>query len=347
MGDYTIKDIYQGAASSLNPGTSYESLFTGYSIAAGELGAPAKADTANQIQQVSSLLNQGIVPIEVGALDPRVFDQIPKQHFKEINRMAKLAGGKVSLHAPIVEPTGIGKRSWSEGSRLAAEKQLIEAVTRSHDMDEEGGMPITMHSTGLPGVEYGITADGKKIQKLSIINQETGEIHALEEETLYSHHQEIQAKKGVSPEIIHAINSGELPQQEILKYIEEVPTSEGQKLSPEKGLKSRNTTDWGSSIKALIFNKERADEILQKNKIQIDHLLPALREGKIKQKDLTPMQGQVLTHYNNAKSYIEDTDQNVRGLFHKAYKYGSPNDRKELEKFKKSFLNKRQKIYQR
>jgi len=94
MGDYTIKDIYQGAASSLNPGTSYESLFTGYSIAAGELGAPAKADTANQIQQVSSLLNQGIVPIEVGALDPRVLIKFPNNILKKSIVWLNLQGEK-------------------------------------------------------------------------------------------------------------------------------------------------------------------------------------------------------------------------------------------------------------
>ncbi len=117
MGDYTIKDIYQGGISSLNPNESYGGMFTGYNIAAGELGAPAKADTANQIQQVSQRLNEGIIPIEVGALDSRVFDQIPIQHFKEINRMAKLAGGKVTLHAPIVEPTGISDQGWTESSK--------------------------------------------------------------------------------------------------------------------------------------------------------------------------------------------------------------------------------------
>tara|TARA_Y100000034_G_scaffold97098_2_gene118514 strand:+ start:397 stop:2298 length:1902 start_codon:yes stop_codon:yes gene_type:complete len=337
MGDYTIKDIYQGGASSLDPTKSYESVFTGYNIAAGELGAPAKADTANQIQQVNMLLNQGIIPVEVGALDPRFFEQIPKQHFKEINRMAKLAGGKVSLHAPIVEPTGIGERSWSERARIAAEKQLMEAVTRSHDMDEQGGMPITMHSTGLSGVEYGITADGKKIQKLTIINQETGEIHSLEEEKLYSPYPKAKIKEGVSDKIAMAIINKEIPPQEAQKYLEEAPTSDGEEYTPEMRLRSRNHTDWNNSIKALIFNKERADEILQKNKVQIDHLLPAIREGKISEKDLTPTQVQVLTHYKNAENYLDDIDQNVRIIFHKAYKYGNEGDREKLETFKDNF----------
>ena len=58
-GDYTISDIYQGGYSSLAP--DYGNVFTGYRVAAGELGAPTKPDTANQIQQVQMLLNQGII----------------------------------------------------------------------------------------------------------------------------------------------------------------------------------------------------------------------------------------------------------------------------------------------
>ena len=106
--DYIIEDIYQGGYSSLSP--SYGNIFTGYRVAASEVGAPTKPDTANQIQQINQLLNQGIVPIEVITLDPKVFDQIPKQHFKEINRMSKLTGAKISVHVPMIEPSGMGEQ---------------------------------------------------------------------------------------------------------------------------------------------------------------------------------------------------------------------------------------------
>ena len=115
---YTINNIYQGGYSSLSP--SYGDVFIGYRVAAGELGAPTKPDTANQIQQINMLLNQGIVPIEVGVLDPAIFDQIPKQHFKEINRIAKLSGAKISVHAPLIEPSGIVEQGWSEANRELA-----------------------------------------------------------------------------------------------------------------------------------------------------------------------------------------------------------------------------------
>ena len=179
-GNYTVSDIYQGGYSSLEP--NYGSVFTGYRVAASEVGAPTKPDTANQIQQVSQLLKQGIVPIEVGILDPKVFDQVPKQHFKELNRMAKLAGSKVSVHAPLIEPSGVTEQGWSETNRELAERQLKDVVERSVELDEKGGMPITIHSSGLPGTEYKITPEGKKEQKLIVINQETGKMAPLEEE---------------------------------------------------------------------------------------------------------------------------------------------------------------------
>ena len=170
----TTSNIYQGGYSSLSP--SYGDLFTGYRVNASELGMALDPRTANQIQQVNNALNQGIVPIEVGVLDPQVFDQIPKQHFKEINRMAKLTGAKVSVHAPLIEPSGIDpeqRRPWDESYRELAERQLSDVVEKSIEIDDKGGMPITIHCSGIPGTEYKMTDDGKKVERLVAINKET------------------------------------------------------------------------------------------------------------------------------------------------------------------------------
>src|SRR3989338_7075165 len=113
-GDYKISDIYHGGYSGLSP--SYGDFFTGYHVPSSHLGASTNPTTANQIQEINNLLNQGIVPIEVGAIQPEIFDQIPKQYFKEMGRMAKLTGAKISVHAPIsgFEPSGITREGWSE-----------------------------------------------------------------------------------------------------------------------------------------------------------------------------------------------------------------------------------------
>ena len=141
---YSLESIYGGGYSSLD--STYGNLFTGYRMSAGEIGAPTKPDTANQIQAIGSLLNQGIIPVEIQVLSPEVFDQIPKQHFKEIKQEAKLAGSELSMHAPLIEPSGITDRGWSEADRELAERQLSDVVEKSMDLTDKGGMTITIHA---------------------------------------------------------------------------------------------------------------------------------------------------------------------------------------------------------
>ncbi len=302
-GDYTISDIYQGGYSSLSP--SYGDIFTGYRVSASELGAPTKPDTANQIQQVNQLLNQGIIPIEVGALQPEVFDQIPKQHFKEINRMAKLTGAKISVHAPLIEPSGIGEQGWSETNRKLAENQLNDVVEKSIEMDDKGGMPITIHSAGIPGTEYKMTPEGKKIEKLIVINQETGKMAPIEEETKH------------------------YPGFENLK--------KGKKLDPRKELNALNETEWDNSLSQVTFYKEGADRILSENMGQIQHLMQDIQSGKFNPERLTTTQQQAYGHVMNAETYLQNTHQHLNGLFNKAYKYGTEQEKRELEKASQKF----------
>ncbi|MCK5149464.1 sugar phosphate isomerase/epimerase [Candidatus Pacearchaeota archaeon] len=305
---YTIGNIYQGGYSSLSP--SYGDVFTGYHVTASELGAPTKPDTANQIQQVNSLLNQGIVPIEVGALQPEVFDQIPKQHFKEINRMAKLTGAKISVHAPLIEPSGIGEQGWSESNRQLAERQLSDVVEKSIEMDDKGGMPITIHSAGIPGTEYKMTPEGKKVEKLMVINQETGKPAPLEEEI--KHYPGVSLEKLRDPEI----------------------------RAPEKELKLLNDSEWDNSLSQIIYYKEGADKIISENIMQIpDDILKETFENLEKRKALNPVQQQAYGHLVNAQTYLQNTHQHINGLFHKAYKYGTEDEKKELEKASEEFKN--------
>lgn len=343
-GDYTIKPFYQGSSSELEP--SYGDYFTGYRSPAGNLGANTKPDTANQIQQVNMLLNQGIVPIELTPLKPEVFDQIPKQHFKEMNRMAKLNKAKLSLHSPIVEPSGIGEQGWSETSRELAERQLIDVAKKSFDLDDKERVPITIHSSGgIPGSEIEMTKEGKKTQKMVVINQETGKMTPLEEERL--HYPKMQKIKEGGKEKLRELEKkylqGKIPEQEFKKqqseYIEEIPVKKGKLTTPSNRLVSINHTEWDNSINQLFFNKERADEILNNNYQQISHLLESYEKGKLTQEDLTPAQKNAYNSYINAKTYLEDTRQQLDSLFNKAYKYSDEEEQKELiklsEKFKK------------
>ena len=345
-GDYQIENIYQGGYSSLNP--SYGSVFTGYHVSAGELGAPTKPDTANQIQQVNQLLNQGIVPIEVGALQPEVFEQIPKQHFKEINRMAKLTGAKISLHAPIIEPSGIDpeqRRPWHESYRELAEKQLSEVVKRAMEMSDKESVPITIHGSNIPGTEYKVDGNGKEIDKLVAIDRDSGKMIPLEEERLYypnmvevkeENIKRLEQSGLTRSEIKRRIEQGKIKESEVLRII---PVSEGEITTPEERLHSLNHTQWDNSISQLIFNKERADEILEKNALSIQDLYD--EKGMLKYSEKTiakdPIAKRAYSHLENAKDYIEDIRTSMNSLFHKAYKYGTEDQRKRLSKWSEDF----------
>ncbi|MFC1682567.1 sugar phosphate isomerase/epimerase family protein [Nanoarchaeota archaeon] len=340
--NYTISDIYQGGYSSLSP--SHGDIFAGYHVAAGELGAPTGIQTANVLKEINMRLNEGIKPIELQPLQEGVFDQIPKQHFKEVKQLGKLTGSKFSVHAPMIEPSGIGEQGWSESNRELAENQLKSVVERSIEMDDKGGMPIVIHAAGIPGREYKITPEGKKVEKLVVVDQESGKpVQALEEEKLFYPAME-ELKPGQEEnykKAIQKVQKGEISEQEFTQnrdaYFRKIPISQGKTITPESRLNTLNHTQWDNQINQHIFNKERADEILQNNQVQIQHLIEDINNKNISPQGLTPSQKQAYDHLTNAQTYLEDTRQHVEGLFHKAYKYGSEGDKNILEQLSKQF----------
>ncbi|MFH1503145.1 MAG: sugar phosphate isomerase/epimerase [Candidatus Diapherotrites archaeon] len=321
--DYSIENVYQGGYSSLDPNKAYSTQFLGYRIRPSELGAPTKPDTANQIQQAEQLLNQGIIPIEVGALSPEIFSQIPKQHFKELDRLSKLTGAKISVHAPIVEPSGMGEQGWTEIQRQIAERQLNDAIEKSHELNSNGSVPVTVHSSGIMGSEYAPDKEkGRKIAKLVVVERDSGKpVQIFEEETLHYPGGRVALKK----EILDKYERGAISEEQIRgmmpeKKYEKISLEQGRLYTPEMRLNSINHTQWEDSVSQLIFNKERADEILQENQIQIQHLIGDLQKKNLKEEALTPAQKQVYNHIKNAEFYLEDTQQHIESLFNKAWK---------------------------
>ncbi len=169
-GNYIIEPIYQGGYSSLNP--DYGGNFTGYRMSAREIGMVTDTRTANILKDLSDNISSGIKVMEISQPDARTFESIPRQHLKEVNQLSKLTGVNVTLHAPIIEPSGIGDKGFGESNRVAAERQMIQAVERAHELSPKGNIPVTFHSSaGLPGE---ITELGKEIDEIIVINPETG-----------------------------------------------------------------------------------------------------------------------------------------------------------------------------
>ena len=305
--DYEIKDIYQGGYDSLKP--SYGESFTGVRVSAGKLGAPTSAQTANQIKDINKLLNQGIIPIEIGTVQPEVFDQIPKQHFREMKRMAKLTGAEISVHAPIqgIEPSGIDpeeRRPWDESHRKMTEKQLKSVVDRAIEVDEDGKVPITIHSSNLPGSEYKIDEKGNKVRdKVVLINQETGKFVPLEPEIKYN------------------------PTQ---KNLEEESSFEEQR-------KKLNDTEWDNSISVAMFNQENAEKILEPIYPYIRKIYPAIMNSPKLFENLPQQDKDMIARARNAKEYMIQSESAANTLFSKAYKYGTKEQQEELKKLAKEY----------
>lgn len=336
---YVIESVYQGGYDSFKP--TYGDVFTGYRVAASELGVTTDPRSANQLAGLNQSLNQGAIPIEVGVLQPETFDQIPKQHFEEMKRMAKLTGAKISLHAPLIEASGMGEQGWTLSGQKLAEKQLTDAVIKSAALDDTGGMPITIHSAGIPGAEYKLTPEGKKVTKLVIVDRESGKpVQVLEEETLF--YPDAKKLKPAVEKLQTQLAQGEITKQQFRKMLPENPymrihLEKGQKKSPERRLEIMNHSQWSNQVSQLIFNKERADEILLKNQAQIIDILPEYMNRTLDVSKLDPVKQQAVRSLQNADEYLQDNQLHVEALFHKAYKYGSEEDKTKLKEISLQF----------
>ncbi|MEK6820336.1 MAG: TIM barrel protein [Nanoarchaeota archaeon] len=289
----SYENFYSGTSYSLEP--DYGELFTGYRIPVGSIGAPTGTQTANQIQEVANLLNQGIKVIEVQAISPEIFEQIPKQHFKEINRLTKLTGTETTVHAPLIDPAGFTKEGWSESSKEMAERQLKSILDKSHELNPDGNIPITIHASGIAGTEYAPGKEGIETERLIVINQETKQLSPIEkEERIYP---------GMKKPAM---------------------------FKPEEELDILNKSEWDQTLSQLSFYKQRGTEIARDALPIIVPKLEALETGKIKLKDLTPEEQAAYHQLYTANNFIRDTMTRLNSLFNRAYKYSSEEEKKTL-----------------
>lgn len=131
--------------------------------------------TADQVKVVTNAINAGIKTIEISGGTPGVLEAIPRDQFKEINRLAKLTGITPTMHGPMIDPTGISDRGWNEENRKQAERQIWSALERSHDLNPKGNTNFTIHAStvGIPS-EFIDKEDGKFVQKGIVVIDQTG-----------------------------------------------------------------------------------------------------------------------------------------------------------------------------
>ena len=176
---YKVSDIYQGGYSSFAP--TYGDVFTGYRAKVGQLSMSTFPNTANILKEATDKLNMGVRNVDLSIISPEIFDSVPKQHLKEVNRIAKLAGAEIDIHGPLLEPSGMTQQGFTETNREAVERQLKEVLMRSHEVNPDGNIIVNFHTSNMfPAPEISkVKKDGKEIEKIGsvfVIDSESGSI---------------------------------------------------------------------------------------------------------------------------------------------------------------------------
>lgn len=318
-------DYSESETSSL--GFSYEERFPTESFA-----LTTRPDTANQLKEVMEKLNTGIKTIELTGINPKILEAIPEQHFEEINRLKKLVGFNLTLHGPLIEPTGIGERQWDESQRKNAEKQMSLAIDRAHKLDPDGNIIVTFHaSNGLPEPRTKVKGkDGEIDARIAVINERTGQFgqlpltgkeHFEEEEAkvdLLKKVGETNKKRWIDElgQVSIGITRGQEQIFEVTKLQGEISKSDVlRKMIPEKeeaylelyNLAKEDPTQYQTALESISLEDQQAARILRR---QVDGL-------------------------SIADNFIKNSYMQFKDLFNEAYEAAkTEEDRKELEKIR-------------
>lgn len=332
--------FYNGNPYSLD--AKYGNVFTGYRVPAGELGATTSIQTANQIKQVSDLLNQGIKAIEVSTIQPEVFESIPKQHLKEINRISRLTNSQASVHAPLIEASGYTREGWDDAARVQAQIQMWNAVEKSHEIDPKGNVPVTFHASAmLPLAEEKMKEGDKEVSKsMYVVDSRTGEIAQIKEKEKFFPEEipkDYVNKNKLSPKDVASIQLGKnfVPQLELNKINDETFTkrlndanyyaSMGEERLdavmhiPEEALRRQGVSD------PKEFEKKEREFIKAFTTMEPEHVPEELKESYMR----------ISRGIDHGKIFLRDSYNQLKELYNKAYKDASPEDREKLDAYRK------------
>ncbi|MBU1501752.1 MAG: hypothetical protein KJ905_03185 [Nanoarchaeota archaeon] len=319
-GDYKISDIYQGGYSGMKSPSGWSE--NNY-VQTGSLGLTTDPRTANILKDVSSKLSSGIKNIEITGIQPEIFDSIPNQQLKEVHRLSKLTGVDVTLHGPLIEASGVTQQGFSESERELAQTKITQALLRSHELNPDGNIPVTFHSTaGLQGSQLLPPSKRGKgegdYKKLIAINRETGRMAPLEAETKYYPG----GKDGEVRKIAHI---------------------------PEDVLESHNDTEWNNTLSQIEFNRRRVDEILK----DVDPVTRMLYVNKLvaetNPKLVSKEAGEELEHLNQeqfaqfptmhaASTYAQEARKSANAAFSRAWENTeTEEDKKILQKISEQY----------
>ncbi len=317
----SYENIFEGGYSSFNP---QYGAYVGYRLEPGKIGSPTSIQTANQIAEVAARIKEGVKNVELQPISQDVFEQIPEAQMREISALMRLTGVKPSLHAPMIDPAGFGEKGWGgEEARREAERRLLSVVMRSHELDRDGKMPITIHPTaGIPGMEYEAEKQGEdmifKPKKMIIINKETGQLNPIELEAKY--------RIGYTKE---KLRKGETP-------------------SPEEELEIINHSEWAQKLTNMQFYQKEVDEMLGNSPLALkDDFGKEINEELMKSIVQDPEKRESFMRMQKAEGFISHIGASLNSVFERAYKFGTPEQKEELEGISEQYLEAQKKIGRR
>jgi sugar phosphate isomerase/epimerase len=300
--------LYGGNPSSLDP--EFSGYFSGYRVPAGQLAATTNPQTANILKEVSDKVSSGVKSIELTMIQPQIFESVPKQYLKEVNRLAKLTGLNISVHGPVINPSGVSQQGFNEIDREKVERTLTNSLAMSQEVNPDGNVIMTVHSSeGLPSPEI-VKEEGKAVIKgMFVVDKDKGRITRVEEEIKY--------RPG-------AIAAGKI---------------EGKKETVEDQIDTLNSTQWDNELFTALQNKERGDQILDQGYELIAPQWAQYVQGKLDPKNLTPTQFDLIQRAQNAHQFISESERTLNASFDKAWKMseGDEERRKDLKKIAEDF----------
>ncbi|HIH13713.1 MAG TPA: hypothetical protein HA224_00485 [Nanoarchaeota archaeon] len=206
----------------------------------GNMGTSLNPGQANQLQQLNTMISSGQGGAEVITLQRNIWETIPIQHFDEMRRLSTLTGFEPTIHAPLIEPSGLtqgqgGGTTVSEELRRSEGRHLnvvLDRAVQLVDPKNPRNISVNVHPSTIPGPIYRIAQEDLKDSEGKVFKTKGKEY--------------LDADFAIDPE------SGQIaPLKFEVKYYP--PTKSGEKehvkvWTPEERLDNMNVTSWENEV---------------------------------------------------------------------------------------------------
>jgi hypothetical protein len=212
------------------------------------LGATTSIEPGKAMKDLLNLPASGIENVEISVIQPDKFEAIPREMFAEARRLGKMLvrdftkeGGAspISLHSPIVEPTGFAENRWDENTWKSNQVQLAGVVEKAAVLGPS--VPVTIHGSQVPSMQTRYDPAGAEAirNEIKARGETSPESKQLIKDFLL---------KGEIPQMMVAVDpvSGELKplQAEFRAFTKQFE-------SPQKKLEVYNSSQWLSQQQQL------------------------------------------------------------------------------------------------